>query len=339
MRGLILAAILTVAGANPDSLRTAFGKESVPTPKLPGTATQADTLDTGNPDVKVILYSDHTWRYIRDEKKVSKTKVFTEYWKENITNPYYGVGLESLPEKVTLWVVDTLDSYCCPNKTQYSSLFGYRHGRRHQGIDLPYPTGTPVYAAFDGKVRMADWNSGYGNLVVLRHANGLETYYAHCSELKVKAGDWVHAGDVIALGGSTGRSSGPHLHFETRYKGYAFDPMWLIDFKTGELRHRLFTLRKRYFDANSRYVQEEDDEEVIAEGDEKDRIAAEQKAREEAIARQKAAEAAMQYYVIKSGDTLSKIAARYHTSVNTLCRLNGMTVNTKLQIGKRIRVK
>ena len=111
------------------------------------------------------------------------------------------------------------------------------------------------------------------------------------------------------------------------------------DYKTGELRHRLFTLRKRYFDANSRYVQEEDDEEVIAEGDEKDRIAAEQKAREEAIARQKAAEAAMQYYVIKSGDTLSKIAARYHTSVNTLCRLNGMTVNTKLQIGKRIRVK
>ncbi|MBR5700057.1 MAG: peptidoglycan DD-metalloendopeptidase family protein [Bacteroidales bacterium] len=339
MRGLILTILLTVAAANPDSLRTAFGKESVPTPKKPGATTLADTLDTGNPDVKVVLYSDHTWRYIRDEKKVSKTKVFTEYWKENITNPYYGVALESLPDKVTLWIVDTLDSYCCPNKTQYSSLFGYRHGRRHQGIDLPYPTGTPVYAAFDGKVRMADWNSGYGNLVVLRHANGLETYYGHCSELKVKAGDWVHAGDVIALGGSTGRSSGPHLHFETRYKGYAFDPMWLIDFKTGDLRHRLFTLRKRYFDANSRYVQEEDDEDVIAEGDEKDRIAAEQKAREEAIARQKAAEAAMQYYVIKSGDTLSKIAAKYHTSVNTLCRLNGMTVNTKLQIGKRIRVK
>lgn len=338
MKGLILAALLTVAGANPDSLRTAYGKESVPTPKMPGT-TLADTLDTGNPDVKVILYSDHTWRYVRDGKKVSKSKVFTEDWKENVSNPYYGVTLESLPDKVTLWIVDTLDSYCCPNKTQHSSLFGYRHGRRHQGIDLPYPTGTPVYAAFDGKVRVAEWTGGYGNLVVIRHANGLETYYGHCSELKVKAGDWVHAGDVIALGGSTGRSSGPHLHFETRYKGYAFDPMWLIDFKTGTLRHRLFTLRKRYFDANSRYVQEDGDEEVIAEGDEKDRIEAEKKAREEAIARQKAAEAAMQYYVIKSGDTLSKIAAKYHTSVNTICRLNGMTVNTKLQIGKRIRVK
>ena len=338
MRGLILAVLLTVSGANPDSLRTAFGKESVPTPASPGTSL-ADTLDTGNPDVKVILYSDHTWRYVRDGSRVAKNKVFSEDWIENVTNPYYKTTLESLPEKWTLWIVDTLDAYCCPNKTQYSSLFGYRHGRKHQGIDLPYPTGTPVYATFDGKVRVSDWSGGYGNLVVLRHANGLETFYGHLSERKVKAGEWVHAGDVIGLGGSTGRSSGPHLHFETRYKGFAFDPMWLIDFKTGDLRHRLFTLRKRYFNPNSRYVMEDDDEEVIAQGDEADRLAAEKKAQEEAAARARAAEAAKQYYVIKSGDTLSKIAARYHTSVNTICRLNGMTVNAKLQIGKRIRVK
>lgn len=336
IKGLLLTLILTVTGANPDSLRAAFGKESVPSTRVSGTA-QADTLDTGNPDVKVILYSDHTWRYIRSNR-AAHSKVFTEDWKENITNPYRAT-LETLPEKVTLWIVDTLDSYCCPNKTQPSSLFGYRHGRRHQGADLPYPTGTPVYAAFDGKVRVSDWVGGYGNLVVIRHPNGLETFYGHCSERKVKAGDWVHAGDVIALGGSTGRSSGPHLHFETRYKGFAFDPMWLIDFKTGTLRHRLFTLRKRYFDGGSRYTQQEDDEEIIAEGDEKDRVEAEQKAKEEAIAREKAAQAAMQYYVIKSGDTLSKIASKYHTTVNTLCRLNGMTINTKLQIGKRIRVK
>ncbi len=334
---LILTALLTLTGANPDSLRTEFGKESVPSTRVAGTA-QADTLDTGNPDVKVILYSDHTWRYVRDGQKVSKSKVFTEDWTPNVTNPYR-VSLESMPEKVTLWIVDTLDSYCCPNKTTHSSPFGYRHGRRHQGIDLPYPTGTPVYATFDGKVRVSDWVGGYGNLVVIRHPNGLETFYGHCSERKVKTGDWVHAGDIIALGGSTGRSSGPHLHFETRYKGFAFDPMWLIDFSTGTLRHRLFTLRKRYFDGGSRYTQQEDDEDVIAEGDEKDRIEAENKAREEAIARQKAAQAAMQYYVIKSGDTLSKIAARHHTTVSALCRLNGMTINTKLQIGKRIRVK
>jgi len=337
MRGLILAALLTVAGAQPDSLRTAFGKESVPSTRT-SPAVQADTLDTGNPEVKVVLYSDHTWRYVRDGNAVSKTKVFTEDWIENVSNPYR-VSLESLPDKVTLWIVDSLDSYCCPNQTQYSSLYGYRHGRRHQGIDLPYPTGTPVYAAFDGKVRVADWAGGYGKLVVLRHANGLETFYGHNSELKVKAGDWVHAGDVIALGGSTGRSSGPHLHFETRYKGFAFDPMWLIDFNTGKLRHRLFTLRKRYFDGGSRYVQEEGDEDAIAEGDEADRIAAEKKAREEAAARARAAEAARQYYVIRSGDTLSKIAARHRTTVNAICRLNGMSVNTKLQVGKRIRVK
>ena len=108
MSGLMLAVLLMVAGANPDSLRAAYGKESVPTPKLPGTSL-ADTLDTGNPEVKVILYSDQTWRYVRDGKKISKTKVFTEDWNEVSTNPYR-VAPEHLPDKVTLWIVDTLDS-------------------------------------------------------------------------------------------------------------------------------------------------------------------------------------------------------------------------------------
>ena len=72
------------------------------------------------------------------------------------------------------------------------------------------------------------WVNGYGNLVVIRHRSGLETFYGHLSQRDVKSGDWVNAGDVIGLGGSTGRSTGPHLHFETRYKGAAFDPSWLI---------------------------------------------------------------------------------------------------------------
>ena len=220
-----------------------------------------------------------------------------------------------------------------------SSKFGYRHGRPHTGIDLPYPTGTPAYAAFDGRVRVSDYVGGYGNLVVIRHANGLETFYGHLSEAKVKAGDWVNAGDVIGLGGSTGRSTGPHLHFETRYKGFAFDPNWLIDFETGKLRHRLLHLRNWYFSPSSRYVQAVDDEDEINLADEKDRIAAEAKAKELAAERERAAAAAMKYHTVRSGDTLSKIAVKYHTSVNTLCRLNGIKQTTTLQIGRRLRVR
>ena len=223
-----------------DSLRHAFGRQHVRSSR--GTATPyADTLDTGNPEVKVLLFSNGTYRYVKDPKAVADEKIFTENWDTRSVNPYH--DNDPLPDRFTLWIVDTLDSYCCPNQTAPSSKFGYRHGRRHQGIDLPYPTGTPVYAAFDGKVRVSDYVGGYGNLVVIRHANGLETFYGHMSRRDVQPGDWVNAGDVIGLGGSTGRSTGPHLHFETRYKGYAFDPAWLIDFQTGTLRHRLLRLR------------------------------------------------------------------------------------------------
>ena len=319
-----------------DSLRHQFGRESVASSQGTGTP-YADTLDTGHPGVKVILYDNHTWRYIRDPKILADSKVFTDSWDTRSTNPYR--ESETLPADFTLWIVDTLDSYCCPHRTTPSSKFGYRHGRPHQGIDLPYPTGTPAYAAFDGKVRVSDYVGGYGNLVVIRHANGLETFYGHLSERKVNAGDWVNAGDVVGLGGSTGRSTGPHLHFETRYHGHAFDPSWLIDFESGKLRHRLLHLRNWYFSPNSRYVQAVDDEDAIILGDEKDRIAAEEKAKEQAVAREKAAAAAMKYHTVRKGDTLSKIAAQYHTSVKTICRLNGIKQTTTLQIGRKLRVR
>ncbi len=218
-------------------------------------------------------------------------------------------------------------------------LFGYRHGRRHQGIDLPYPTGTPVYAAFDGKVRISDWVGGYGNLIVIRHANGLETCYGHLSRRDVESGDWVSAGDVIGLGGSTGRSTGPHLHFETRYKGAAFDPAWLIDFETGTLRHRLLKIRSWYFNPNQRYVQDVDDEDEIFRTDEEERIAAEEQAKKEAAARAAAEAAAIKWHTIKSGDTLSGIARKYHTTVRELCRLNNMKESSVLSVGKKIRVR
>ena len=339
--GLALAASLSLraqeAETAADSLRHAFGRESVPTGARRGTP-YADTLDTGNPAVKVVLYNNGTYRYVKDPALVAADSVFTECWDARAVNPYRSAP-DPIPDKFAIWVVDSLDSYVCPNITHPRSLYGYRHGRRHQGIDLPYPTGTPVPAAFDGKVRISDYVGGYGNLVVIRHANGLETFYGHLNERKVESGDWVNAGDIIGLGGSTGRSTGPHLHFETRYRGAAFDPAWLIDFETGTLRHRLLTIRDWYFNPNQRYVQNVDDEDEIFRSDEEDRVLAEEAAKKAAAERAAKEAAAIRYHTIRSGDTLSSIAKKYHTSVKELCRLNNMKQTTTLRVGKKIRVR
>ena len=319
-----------------DSLRHQFGRMSVNSSRSTSTP-YADTLDTGNPAVKVVLYNNGTYRYVKDPKALKDDKVFTEHWDTRSVNPYHDE--KPLPDNFSLWIVDTLDSYCCPNKTTPSSKFGYRHGRRHQGVDLPYPTGTPVYAAFDGKVRVSDYVGGYGNLIIIRHANGLETYYGHLSQRDKQPGDWVNAGDVIGLGGSTGRSSGPHLHFETRYQGYAFDPSWLIDFETGTLRHRLFRIRSWYFNPNQRYVQNIDDEDEIFRTDEEDRLLAEEQAKKEAAARAAAEAAAMRYHTVRSGDTLYSIARKNGTTVKQICQLNGIKETTVLQVGRRLRVR
>ncbi|MBR6886724.1 MAG: peptidoglycan DD-metalloendopeptidase family protein [Bacteroidales bacterium] len=331
------AAVAQEENREADSLRHAFGREKIAS-QTRKAGTYADTLDTGNPAVKLVLYNNGTYRYVKDPVAAAADSVFTEFWDTRAVNPYKA-DPDPIPDRFSIWIVDTLDSYCCPYKTHPRSLFGYRHGRRHQGIDLPYPTGTPVPAAFDGKVRVSDYVGGYGNLVVVRHANGLETFYAHLSRRDVKSGDWVNAGDIVGLGGSTGRSTGPHLHFETRYRGAAFDPSWIIDFETGELKHRLLKVRSWYFNPNQRYVQSVDDEDEIFRTDEEDRILAEEQAKKEAAARAAAEAAAMRYHTVRSGDTLSGIAKKYHTSVRALCRLNGIKENTILRIGRRLRVR
>lgn len=301
-----------------------------------------DTLETQSPGVKIILYSDFSWKYYRDPLTIMSGEAFAESWTHDYPNPY-NVRYEELPEKISIWVVDTLSGYKCPNQTKVYSPFGYRHRRRHQGVDLPLHTGDNVYAAFAGKVRLSKYVKAYGNLVIIRHENGLETFYGHLSKRLVAEDQWVEAGQIIGLGGSTGRSTGPHLHFETRYKGYAFDPQWLIDFESGTLRHRLFVLKKKYLNASSKYVPESEDEEYdIYIGDAKDyatadSLAAIRKAEEEKAAKEAAA---AKYYKVRSGDTLSKIAMRNGTTVTAICRLNpGLTSKTTLKIGRSIRVK
>ena len=294
-----------------------------------GAGVSVDTLDIQDGRLLLVLRDDHTWSYIKNFEKVAEDSTFIKDWIPNSTNPYK-TPLDSLPLRNTICLVDSASTFVVPNQVKVFSRFGTRRGRAHQGVDLPLSVGKPVYAAFDGRVRASMYNSGYGNLIIIRHENGLETYYGHLSKREVDVGDWVHAGDEIGLGGSTGRSTGPHLHFETRYQGFAFDPEWIADYETGQLRSNVFVLRRSYLNASSRYVPESiDEEEEIYASDEK--IIEEEK-------RIAAERAAMRYYTVKSGDTLSAIAKREGKSVNTLLNLNPGLKADKINIGQKIRV-
>jgi len=186
--------------------------------------------------------------------------------------------------------------------TRITSPFGFRRYRWHYGTDLKVYYGDPIVAAFDGIVRIVDYEKyGYGRYVVLRHLNGLETLYGHLSKASVQVGDQVKAGEIVGLGGSTGRSTGTHLHFEVRYQGNAIDPASIFDFTAHCLVEDTYSITPASFQY----------------------LADAQK---------------IQYYKIRSGDTLSHISQRYSVSISRLCRLNGISRSTTLRIGRRLRI-
>ena len=328
---LILSLLLPAAlfAQAPDTLRVPSDFVTAPGSFQQGKGAEVDTLDIQDGRLLLVLKDDHTWYYIKNFKMMEQDSTFVKDWVPNSTNPYQ-TPLDSLPLRTSICLVDSASSFVCPNQVKVFSRFGIRRGRRHQGVDLPLKTGTPVVAAFDGRVRASTYNSGYGNLVIIRHENGLETYYGHLSKREVEVGDWVRAGDEIGLGGSTGRSTGPHLHFETRYQGFAFDPEWIADYETGQLRKNVFVLRRSYLNANSHYTPESSDEE--------DEIYADQEKIVEEEKRIAAEQAAIRYYTVRDGDNLSKIAQRQGKSLNAILRLNPGINPDKLSIGQKIRV-
>lgn len=284
-----------------------------------------DTLPSGDDAVQVVLFANSTWKYVRNRAVAKDSTIFEKYWDTEKLFPYKDIEYSSLPKSLVIDLVDSTNGYHTPYKpSPIRSRYGPRRGRAHQGVDLALKTGEPIYATFSGRVRISQYNrGGYGNLVVIRHDNGLETYYGHLSERMVEPNQWVEAGQVIGLGGSTGRSTGPHLHFETRYYGQSFDPERLIDFKSGTLCRETFLLKRSYFSIYSRASQDFEDEIANEEQDKK-----EQAERE-----------AMRYHKIRSGDTLGAIARKYGTTVGNICRLNGIKSTTILRIGRTLRVR
>ena len=283
-----------------------------------------DTLSTESSALKVLLFNDGTWRYIQPITPERDSTVYSRYWDNDNISPYRSVKLDSIPSSVAINLVDSLKHYRFPYVGRITSRYGIRHRRPHNGIDMALKVGDTICSAFDGRVRFSKaTDTGYGTLIIIRHDNGLETYHGHLSARLVEENDRVVAGQPIGLGGNSGRSTGPHLHFETRFYGQSFDPERIINFRTGELRRDYFLLKKSYFSIYSKYSQDFNAE--------AERNAAEKKENE--------LSAEKRYYKVRSGDYLGLIAKRNGTTVSAICRLNGISPNTTLQIGKVLRVK
>lgn len=196
---------------------------------------------------------------------------------------------------------DSLGAYHHPRNGQINSRFGWRDGRMHKGIDINLNKGDAVVAAFDGMVRIAQLKGAFGNVVIIRHYNGLETVYAHLSKIKVKPGQVVQSGQLIGLGGSTGRSSGPHLHFEVRFKGQALNPASIISFSDQKTIHdSIVVKRSRYgicaYPSNATL------------------------------------------HTVERGDTWYEVAKRYGLSMKELCALNHIEKRYYLKPGQNLRV-
>ena len=224
----------------------------------------------------------------------------------NWNNQYvHAYGNAIIPDTYT---IDLTGFHMPTPSTKITSPFGPRWRRMHNGLDLKVNIGDTIVAAFDGKVRIVKYERrGYGKYVVIRHDNGLETVYGHLSKQLVEENQLVKAGEVIGLGGNTGRSTGSHLHFETRFLGIAINPIYMFDFAKQDIVADTYTFRRTQ---GSKRAGSHDTQ--VADG-------------------------TIRYHKVKSGDTLSRIAKLRGVSVSTLCKLNRIKPTTTLRIGQVLR--
>lgn len=263
-------------------------------------------------------------------------------WEDRFINAY---GNVELPQELKI----DLRHFCMPTTNRVvTSKYGYRprFRRQHKGIDINANKGDTIRAAFDGKVRVVEFQrGGYGNVVVIRHANGLETVYGHHSKNLVKAGDVVKAGTPIGLAGRTGRSTGVHLHFETRLLGEYIDPAKLFDFENQDVTGDFYVFRGRgrgtllgKHDPNaaklngSELAENAEDAESVESTEEEVTYLSSEDAKNQQRAQRAARNT--RTHKVRKGETLSSIAKKRGTTVAKLCRANGISTKTKLRVGQ-----
>ncbi len=277
-------------------------------------ASQRDVSD----QIKVRETQQYIDELYNDEQE-PEIDIYTEGWNSSLVNPY---AHQTVPNNVRIDVSD----YAMPVPGFITSPYGYRarFKRQHKGVDLKLNVGDTVRAAFAGKVRLTRFErGGYGYYVILRHANGLETVYGHLSRFLVKPNQEVKVGDPIALGGSTGRSTGPHLHFETRFMGYAINPCAIFDFANQTTHTDTYTFNKGTYTQARNYAPSSS-------------VAYAEKASKQENAY---TDGSRETYRVKKGDTLSSIASAHGTTIDNLCKLNGLSKSSRINAGKVLRVK
>jgi len=201
--------------------------------------------------------------------------------------------------------------YVFPNKNVLISPFGYRGRHFHAGVDIRCKLHDSIFCAFNGVVRMARRYGGYGNMVVVRHSNGIETLYGHLSKILVQPNQVIKAGEIIGLGGRTGHATATHLHFETRYLGEPFNPTQIFDLNDFSLSTDTLMITKKTFG----------------------------KSKTKKNVQSYSRRSGSKYYKVRSGDTLSAIARKSGKTVKQLCDLNGIRANKTLNIGTRVRIR
>ncbi len=232
-------------------------------------------------------------------------ELYGSNWDNRWVNPYKKCENISFPDSFAI----NCESFVSPidSMIRVTSKYGPRRRRMHRGIDLKVYKGDTIRAAFDGKIRIRSYEGrGYGYYLVVRHPNGLETVYGHLSKFLVEVNQIVRAGEPIGLGGNTGRSTGSHLHFETRFLGQAINPAEIIDFENMVPHQDQYVFRNVKINGRRSNVYTSSSNQLV-------------------------------YHRVRSGETLGKIARKYGTTVGELCRLNGLRETSTLRIGQSIR--
>lgn len=270
--------------------------------------------NTPNDQVKIL---EHNNFVNFDDNIEPEIDIYTEGWNSKRVNPFK-------ESEVPARAVIDVRGYHMPVPGKVTSNYGYRprFGRMHKGVDLALRSNDTVYAAFDGKVRLTNYEArGYGNYVILRHPNGLETIYGHLNRALVKPDQVVKAGQPIGLGGSTGRSTGPHLHFETRYMGYAINPSAIFDFGRHTTHSDYYTFTKQTYTHARNYAPASHKQETAA------------------STYKPAPNNESGLYTVKAGDTISSIARNNGISKTTLLQLNGLKATDRIKVGQQLRVR
>lgn len=245
-------------------------------------------------------------------------------------NNKYAHRATELPDSFLI----NLKHFCMPTTSKViTSNFGRRWGRMHKGIDVKVYIGDTIRSAFSGKVRIVKYEAnGYGNYVVIRHYNGLETIYGHMSKHLVKENQIVKAGEPIGLGGNTGRSTGSHLHFETRLCGVALNPALMFDFRNQDVTGDTYMFHRDTYEnesvlANKARGKSADDDEAVAEE------TSSSKSRKQSSA----SSSDIRYHKVKRGETLSSIAKKRGTTIDKLCKLNHISKRMRIRPGQILR--